>query len=94
MAELPSIPTIAETMPGFVHTEWFAMVAPPKTPPAIASTLSQAVAEILALPDVAQRLRGLSVTPVGSSPEDTATFVRQQSDRWRQLIGGPVRNAD
>jgi tripartite-type tricarboxylate transporter receptor subunit TctC len=84
--ELPDVATVSETLPGFAHAEWFAMVAPPKTPPAIAAKISQAIAETLRLPDVAQRLKELSVTPVGTSPAETAAFVQQESVRWRALL--------
>ena len=43
--ELPNVPAIAETLPGIVHTDWFAVVAPPKTPPEIATRLSQDIAQ-------------------------------------------------
>ena len=61
-------------------------MAPPKTPPAIVSKLSQAMAEALHMPDVAKRLRRLGATPVGSTPEETRVFVRQETERWRKVI--------
>jgi tripartite-type tricarboxylate transporter receptor subunit TctC len=48
--------------------------------------LSQAMSEAFHLPDVVKRLRGLGAVPVGSSPEETLTFVRQETDRWRKVI--------
>jgi tripartite-type tricarboxylate transporter receptor subunit TctC len=84
--ELPDLPAIAETYPNVVYTSWFAIVAPPKTPPDIAAKLSKAIADILKLPDVAQRLRQFSVTPMGSSPADTGAFIERESQRWRQVI--------
>jgi tripartite-type tricarboxylate transporter receptor subunit TctC len=86
IAELPDVPTVSETVPGFLHMEWFTVVAPPKTPANIADRLSNAMAETLALPDIAQRLRNFAVTPVGSSPIDAAAFIRRESERWRQII--------
>ncbi|HEX7923222.1 MAG TPA: tripartite tricarboxylate transporter substrate binding protein [Bradyrhizobium sp.] len=82
----PAVPTISEVVPGFAHEEWFAIVAPPKTPDAIAAKLSAAVAEVLALPDVAGRLRDLAAVPVGSTPDEAAAFIKAESDRWRDLI--------
>ena len=41
MAALPDVPTIAETLPGFASSAWFAVVAPPKTPRAIVERLSR-----------------------------------------------------
>jgi tripartite-type tricarboxylate transporter receptor subunit TctC len=66
--EMPDVPAIAEMFPDFVFTEWFAFVAPPKTDAAIAGSVAQGIAATLRLPDVAQRFRDVSVTPVGSTP--------------------------
>lgn len=81
--ELPNVPTVAETIPGYVHAEWFAVLAPPKTPVEIVEKLSQAIAETLKLPDVAKR--DFHLTPVGSSPAETAAFIKSEDERWRKL---------
>ena len=86
IAELPNVPTLAETYPGFVTSSWFAVVAPPKTPPALAGKLSQAMGEILHMPDVVQRLRDLGATPIGGTPEETAAFIKLETERWRKVI--------
>ena len=82
----PAVPTISEVVPGFAHVEWFVMVAPPKTPDAIAAKLSAAIAEILALPDVARRLADLAAIPVGGTPDEAASFIKAENTRWKQLI--------
>jgi len=84
--ELPGIPTLSEQFPGFTHAEWFALVAPPQTPEAIATKVSQSVAETLKAPEVASRLRDLVVTPVGSSPAETAALIQRERERLRQAI--------
>ena len=84
--ELPDVPAIAEVFPGFYSSSWFAVVAPPKTPSGIAERLSQGIAETLRLPDVAKRFRDLSVTPVGTSPAETAAFLKRDAERWRDVI--------
>jgi tripartite-type tricarboxylate transporter receptor subunit TctC len=84
--ELPDVPAIAEMFPGFYSTSWFAIVAPPKTPPDIVAKISQAIATTLKLPDVIERYRALASTPVGSSPAETAAFLKKESERWRQVI--------
>jgi tripartite-type tricarboxylate transporter receptor subunit TctC len=86
LPEEPNVPTISEAVPGFVHGEWFAMVAPPKTPADIASKLSAAIAEALKLPDVAKRMADFSAVPVGATPDDTAAFIKTENARWRELI--------
>ena len=84
--ELPDVPAIAEVIPSFVFTEWFAFVAPPRTNPEIAAKFSQAVAETLQLPDVVQRFRDVSVSPVGSSPSEAAALLKRESEGWRTTV--------
>jgi tripartite-type tricarboxylate transporter receptor subunit TctC len=84
--ELPDIPSISETFPGYVVTSWLALVAPPKTPPEIAAKLSAAVAAALREPDVVKKLRDLSAVPVGSSPAETEAFIKRESNRWHEII--------
>jgi tripartite-type tricarboxylate transporter receptor subunit TctC len=73
-------------IPNFHFESWFAVVAPPQTPPEIAARVSQAIATTLHLPDVAQKFRDFSVTPLGTSPAETAAFLKEESERWRQVV--------
>lgn len=82
----PDVPAISEALPGFDHVEWFAIVAPPKTPAPIVLKLSTAIAEALALPDVTARLADFAAVPVGSNPDDAAAFIQLERARWRDLI--------
>lgn len=84
--ELPNVPAIAETLPGITHTDWFAVVAPPKTPAALAKRLSQEIAETMKMPDVAKRISEFTVTAVGGSPEETAALIKRESELYRALI--------
>jgi len=94
MTELPDVPAVAETYPQFETSSWFAVVAPPGTPPEIATRLSQAMGEALRLPDVASRVRELSATPIGGTPEETAAFVARERERWRGVIAAAGLKAD
>jgi tripartite-type tricarboxylate transporter receptor subunit TctC len=85
-AALPDVPAMAETLPGFVSIAWFGIVAPPKTPAPIAEKFSAAIAEALKQPDVAKRLAELSAEPIGSTPADMAAFMKQEADRYRDII--------
>jgi tripartite-type tricarboxylate transporter receptor subunit TctC len=86
LADFPDLPVMAETYPGFVATSWFALLAPPKTPPAIVDRLWQAAAEALRLPDVEARLRSLGAAPGGSTPAATTAFLRKETERWSKVI--------
>jgi tripartite-type tricarboxylate transporter receptor subunit TctC len=93
-ALLSDVPTMAEVVPGYQSTVWIGMVAPPKTPAAIANKLSSAVAEIVRQPDVAKRLTELSIDGVGSTPGEMALFMKQESDRWGKVIRATAIRAE
>ena len=84
--DLPELPAIAETYPEVVSTSWFAVVAPPKTPPEIAAKLSQAFAEILREPEIEKKWREMTLTPVGGTPEEVGAFLKAETARWRKVI--------
>jgi tripartite-type tricarboxylate transporter receptor subunit TctC len=86
LAGFPDLPTMAESFPGFVATSWFALLAPPKTPAPVVEKLWRAIAEILHMPEVEQRLRGLGAAPGGSKPDATAAFIKSETERWRKVI--------
>jgi tripartite-type tricarboxylate transporter receptor subunit TctC len=86
MAELPDVPAIAERFPQFVAMSWFAVVAPPKTPAAIAGQLADAMIEVLRAPDVAQRVHEMSAAVVATTPEETAAYLRRETEQWGRVI--------
>jgi tripartite-type tricarboxylate transporter receptor subunit TctC len=85
--DLPEVPTSAEAgLPGFVSTTWFAMAAPPKTPPALQQEIAKAVISALKSPDLQQKYRAVGVEPVGDSPSEMAAFVKDEAQRWGEVI--------
>jgi tripartite-type tricarboxylate transporter receptor subunit TctC len=86
MAALPEVPTIAETLAGFESAAWFAIVAPPKTPPAIVDKINADVNEALREDDIRQRLAQLSAEPIGGTPQATAAYMREEVERWHKVI--------
>ena len=83
---LPEVPAMAEFYPGFVSIAWFSVSAPPRTPTTIAVKLSAAIAEILKEPDVAKRLDALSAERIGSTPAEMTAIMKQDTERWRNII--------
>jgi tripartite-type tricarboxylate transporter receptor subunit TctC len=87
VAQLPELPTIAETLPGFAATTWFGLFAPKGTPPAIVARLNKPVQDLLA--DRAFRDRFLApnfYAPIPGTPEQFADTVRAEAERWRKVI--------
>src|SRR5215472_3433880 len=56
MASLPDVPTLAETLAGFESAAWYAVVAPPKTPPQIVNKLNADINEALRAPEMGAHL--------------------------------------
>ena len=86
IAGIKDIPTMAETLPGFLSLAWFGIVAPPKTPANVADKFSAAVAEVLKEPEAMRRMNDLSAEPMPMSPAQMGSFMKQEVERWRNVI--------
>jgi tripartite-type tricarboxylate transporter receptor subunit TctC len=86
MASLPDVPSIAETLPGFAAVTWYAIVAPPGTPAAVVDKVNAGVNEALGDPDIKKRLAELSSEPAGGTPQETAAYFRDETQRWKNVI--------
>ncbi len=86
LAQLPDVPTVHETLPGFVSDSWLALAAPPQTPAAVVDKIALAVQEVLRSPEVAERLRQLGAVPVGNTPAQAREFIQLEVQRWAQVI--------
>jgi tripartite-type tricarboxylate transporter receptor subunit TctC len=85
-AALADVPTIAETLPGFESVTWFAIVAPPKTPEAVIDKINADVNEALHQGEIRDRLAQLSAEPMGGTPQATAAYMREEVERWGNVI--------
>lgn len=86
-AALPDLPTIAEQgFPGFDATTWNGFMAPAGTPKEIVQRLNQAIAQILALPEVRQKLLTAGAEVAGGSPEQFAALLSNETSAWAAVI--------
>jgi tripartite-type tricarboxylate transporter receptor subunit TctC len=83
---LPDLPALSETLPGFESVAWFGIVAPPKTPRAVAERIASSTMDALKNPDVLKRLADLSAEPMGLTPEETAGYMKRETERWAGVI--------
>ncbi len=82
----PTVPAIAETLPGFECVNWYAMLAPAGTPAAIISKINGEMVKMIADPPFAQRLLDMGSEPLSSTPAGLADHMRKESDRWARVI--------
>ena len=86
-AELPDVPTVAESgYPGFDAPAWWAVLAPAKTPPEIVRRMNEELNKALRSPDVAARLAGQGITVIGGSTDVARTFIDKQVDIWTKVV--------
>jgi tripartite-type tricarboxylate transporter receptor subunit TctC len=86
-AQMPMVPTTAEAgMPDLIATGWFAVAGPPKMAPALRDRIAADFIEVLKMPDVQQKIRNTGVEPTGSTPDETAAFIKDEMRRWGEVI--------
>ena len=91
---LPTLPTIAETLPGYNASGWYGFVAPAATPKDVVVKLSAEMVRILRQPDVVTRLAGQGAEPVASTPDEFAAFIRAEIDKWSKLVAAAKMRAE
>jgi tripartite-type tricarboxylate transporter receptor subunit TctC len=62
------------------------MVAPPQTPAALADKIHRDVVEILAHPEVAEKVRGIQMEPVTRTRPQAAKFFAEETELWGKVI--------
>jgi len=86
-ATLPEVPTVAEQgYPGFEAVNWYAFVAPAKTPPEILDRWNRELVKVLSDPAVKEQLVQHGLEPKPGTREELARFIRKESDTWGKVI--------
>jgi tripartite-type tricarboxylate transporter receptor subunit TctC len=93
LAALPDVPTVAESgFPGFEADQWYGLVAPAGTPPALVGRLNAEVNAALALPEVAQQLAVEGATPMPGPPKAFGDLIAREIPRWARVVkAGNIR---
>jgi tripartite-type tricarboxylate transporter receptor subunit TctC len=87
---IPNVPTVAELgYPNFESSQWFGLIVPAKTPPAVIARLNEEALKALASPAVQKRLEEDSSTAAGVGPKEFSAFIVEEQKRW----GAVVRSA-
>jgi tripartite-type tricarboxylate transporter receptor subunit TctC len=81
---IPEVPTFKEQGVDLVAWEWYALIAPAKTPKAIVDKLNAEIRRIIAIPSLGDRLPGIELT--SSTPEEAKNFVGSEIARWAPVI--------
>jgi tripartite-type tricarboxylate transporter receptor subunit TctC len=83
---LPDVPAIAETLPGYENITWHSVIVPAKTPRPIVAKLSKELMAIIKQPDVQERFSTQGLDAVGSTPEELAALIKQETAIYGKLV--------
>jgi tripartite-type tricarboxylate transporter receptor subunit TctC len=90
-SSFPDVPTVAESgLPGYEAENWYALLAPAGTPPAIVNRLNLELKKILSSPDFVKEIAKEGGRTVGDSPAEFAKFLSIDVPLWQKI----VREAD
>ncbi|MBT2326354.1 tripartite tricarboxylate transporter substrate binding protein [Variovorax paradoxus] len=83
----PEIPTLAEQgIQGVAVTSWYGLLAPAGTSPAVAEQLAKDAAQMLAQPEVRERLKAQGMTEATMKPAEFAAYMRDETAMWARII--------
>ena len=92
---LPNVPTMIEAgLPGFEAVTWFGFAVPAGTPKEIVDRLNGEIAKVLAMPDVKQKLAQQGIDTGGGTPEEFATYMKDEFAKWGALVKEAGMTAD
>ena len=86
LPNFPDVPTAAETVPGFKARGFFALMAPPGTPEAIAAKISADLAKVLVDPALIAKFQEIATYTKPMTPAELVAYVRQEQALWKPVI--------
>ena len=81
----PELSTVAEAVPGYEATQWFALLGPKARPPEIVARWNSEIDRIVQLPEVRERMAGDGVEPVGGPPERLRQVLTRDIAKWQNV---------
>lgn len=90
----PDVPTVGETLPGFVVDSVFGAVVPSATPREVVNKISADMNKVLQSPEVRQRMADIGLTPVGNTPEQFDAYIRSEIPKWAKVVKASGATAD
>jgi tripartite-type tricarboxylate transporter receptor subunit TctC len=84
---LPQVPSLSDTFPGFEYAGWNGLFAPANTPAEVVTRVNRDIQALLRQPEVVQRLAALgSIADSGMGTAAFATFMKAERERWAGIV--------
>ena len=84
--QLPDVPTVHETVPGYEVTTWYSFVAPAGTPAAVVERLNREISAIVEAPEMKEKLRGQGLEADAMKPAELGKHFQAESTKWAKVI--------
>jgi tripartite-type tricarboxylate transporter receptor subunit TctC len=84
--QLPDVPAVAETLPGFENLGWFGFMVPTGTPAPVVAKIHKDTVAALGDPVISKRFEDLGMVPVGNTPAEFAKAIKEEGSRWVKII--------
>lgn len=94
LADVPQVPTIAETYPGFDAVAFNAAVAPAGVPATILDKLSADIGAVVNSSEFKDKVRHLGINPFGMTPQELGAWMRREIARWQEIAKAANLKAD
>lgn len=86
LPEIPNVPTVAETVPGYEATTWYGLLVPRGTPAFVIDKLNGELNKILAMRDIIERLAAAGFQTEGGSSEEFTRYMKAEIVKWGKVI--------
>jgi tripartite-type tricarboxylate transporter receptor subunit TctC len=85
-SQLPDVPPINETVPGYEVITWYSFIAPAGTPKAVVDKLNREISAIVEAPEMKEKLKGQGLEADAMSPDELARHFRSETAKWAKVI--------
>lgn len=86
LPQLPDVPTISETLPGFVTGSWQGLMAPEGTPRPVVDKIRNEIIKIIAMPDVKEKMDAQGAEAYTMTPEEYRAWMKSEVTRWAKVV--------
>jgi tripartite-type tricarboxylate transporter receptor subunit TctC len=83
---LPEVPTINETLPGYIAIGWNGLLGPAAIPAPVLEKIHATVSKIVRLPEMRDKLIGLGAEPALSTPAEFADLMKAEIVKWAKVV--------
>jgi len=95
LAALPDVPTMAESgLNGYDFSTWYGVLAPAKTPRPVIDKLNESLRQVMAAPEVKDKLASLGADLTVSSPQAYGAMLQAEVARWATLVKATGMSAE